>query len=199
MRGRRETLSQLRKPPPRTPTIDGSLPRGEREPGADDRRGLAAWLRGAFSDNLGLKLLSLILAATVYLLVNSDEHREINARVRVAYVLPPDKALVSERVDEVRVTIRGPWRRLKRFDEREIDRIDVDLTDVQGGEVPITPEMINVPRGLEITSIEPPVVRVAFEDLATKQVPVVPSFAGRPMHGYQIVDNRSVIDPPRVT
>src|SRR5688500_8987503 len=144
MRGRRETLSQLRKPPPRTPTIDGSLPRGEREPGADDRRGLAAWLRGAFSDNLGLKLLSLILAATVYLLVNSDEHREINARVRVAYVLPPDKALVSERVDEVRVTIRGPWRRIKRFDEREIDRIDVDLTGVvSGGEVTITPDMID--------------------------------------------------------
>jgi len=196
---RPETLSALRRPPPRVNTIDGGLPSGEAERFGGRGRGPGTWLRSALTENLGLKLLSMILALTVYLLVNSDEHREINARVRVAYVLPPDKALVSERVDEVRVTIRGPWRRLKRFDEREIDRIEVDLTHVRGGEVPITPSMIDVPRGLEIISIEPKVVRIAFEDIATKQVAVVPSFAGRPMHGYETVPNRSVIDPPMIT
>lgn len=183
MKDRRDTLAALAEPARDAP-----------------RRTLGGRIRGAFADNLPLKLLSIILALTVYLLVNTDESREINARVRVAYVLPADKALVSERVDEVRVTIRGPWRRIKRFDEREIDRIDVDLTGVaSGGEVTITPEMIEVPRGLEITSIEPRVVRVAFEDIATKQVPVVPSFAGRPLHGYHVVPHRTSVDPPTVT
>jgi YbbR domain-containing protein len=160
-----------------------------------ERRRLGARLRGAFLDHLGLKALSFILAVTVYLLINTDEQREISARVRVAYVLPPGKALVSERVDEVRVAIRGPWRRIKRFDEREIDRIDLDLSNVPPGELAITPDMIRVPRGLEITAIEPRVVRVAFEDLATRQVAVTPSFAGRPLRGYQVAHGSSRVAP----
>lgn len=197
---RRDTISMLGRGPGRRTTTETRAvvppPERDREP---ERRGVGAWLRGAFLDNVGIKLLSLILALTVYLLVNTDEHREINARVRVAYVLPPDKALVSERVDEVRVTIRGRWRRIKQFDEREIDRIDLDLTEVTGGEVAITPDMIDLPRGLEITSIHPQVIRVAFEELAQKQVPVVPSFAGRPLQGYQVVATRSKVDPPMIT
>lgn len=194
MRGRRETVSAIRKAQ-RPPTVAEALgPRPE-----ERKAGAAAWLRGAFADNLGLKLLALILALTVYLLVNTDEQREINARVRVAFLLPADKVLVSERVDEVRVTVRGPWRRIKRFDEREIDRIDLDLTHVTGGEIAIDPEMIDLPRGLEITSIEPRVIRVAFEDAAQKQVPVIPTFAGRPLYGYQVVESRTTTDPPTVT
>lgn len=163
------------------------------------RRGLGGRLRGALVDNAGLKIVSVILALTVYLLVNTDEYREINARVSVAYVLPSDKALVSERIDEVQVTIRGPWRRIKRFDEREIDRITLDLTDVAGGEVAITRDMIDLPRGLEITSIQPRVVRVAFEDVETKQVPVREQLAGRPLHGYHVIAGRTRVAPAQVT
>ena len=167
-----------------------------REPG---RRGVGGFLKGALVDNAGLKVLALILALTVYLLVNTDEKREINARVRVAYVLPPGKALVSQRIDEVRITIRGPWRHIRRFDEREIDRIDLDLTHVPDGEVAITPEMIHLPRGLEITSIQPSVIRVAFEDIEQKAVPVQPTIAGRAKHGYIVLPNRTAADPPMVT
>jgi YbbR domain-containing protein len=177
------TISAMRTDPDRRP------------PG---RAGVGGWLRGALVDNIGLKALALILALTVYLLVNTDESREINARIRVAYDLPPGKALVSQRIDEVRVTIRGPWRRIKRFDEREIDRIDLDLRRATGGEVAITPDMISLPRGLELTSIEPRVIRVAFEEIGVKRVPVRPEFAGRALHGYEVVTGRTLIDPPVV-
>ena len=199
MRDRPETLSSLGRGPGRLrSTAEQRIP-DPLDPPPDRRGGAGAWIRGALLDNPGLKLLSLILALTVYLLVNTDEHREINARVRVAYVLPPDKALVSERIDEVRVTIRGRWRRIKQFDEREIDRIDVDLTNVTGGEVAITPDMIDLPRGLEITSIHPQVIRVAFEEIATKQVQVLPTFGGRPLQGYQVVPTRTSVKPPMIT
>ncbi|MCA9673810.1 MAG: hypothetical protein H6708_24920 [Kofleriaceae bacterium] len=162
------------------------------------RTGLGGWLKGALTDNLGLKFLSLVLALTVFLLVNTDEDREIRARVHVAYSLPADKVLVSERVDEVKVTIRGPWRRIKRFDEREIDRISIDLTRAQGGEIAITPDMIDLPRGLEIVSIEPKVIRVAFEDLAVARVEVHPEWGGRPLHGYQVAENLVKVEPATV-
>src|SRR5262245_14540089 len=106
-------------------------------PQPEDRgKWLRFHLRQAFLGNLGLKFLSLVLALTVFLLFNTDREREISARVGVSYTLPGDRVLVSERLTEVRVGLRGPWRKLRRFDERSIDRIDIDLRNAKDGEVP---------------------------------------------------------------
>ena len=147
---------------------------------------LLSFLREAALTNLGLKLLSLILALTVFLLVNSDRDREITLHVGVSYTLPEDKVLVSERLPEVRVTVRGPWRLLRRFDEREVDRVNLDLTRASGGDVPITTDMVRVPSGLSVVSISPRSFRAAFEKRADKTVPVTVAASGRPLHGYTV-------------
>jgi len=191
---RLETVSALGRAPARTGRIEPPpLPPEDQSPWARVR----SLLRGAFLENLILKFVSMVLALTVFILVNTDREREIVARVGVSYTVPEDKVLVSERIDEVRVTVQGPWRRIKRFDEREIDRIHLDLSHVQGGEVLITPDMIQLPQGLHITSVTPRVLRVAFEKRATKDVDVAPVLAGRPLHGYIVTGTQ--VDPPRVT
>ena len=156
-------------------------------------------LRGIFVEHLGLKILAALLTATVFLLVGTDEQREITARVGVAYVLPDGKVLVSERVDEIKVTIKGPWRRIKRFDERELDRITLDVSQVRGGEVPIETDQIKVPDGLAVTSVSPPAVLVAFENRIEREVEVAPSLSGRPVLGYAVVVGEIRVDPRRVT
>ncbi|MEZ4404777.1 MAG: CdaR family protein [Kofleriaceae bacterium] len=155
-------------------------------------------LRRVFVEHLGVKVLALVLTATVFLLVGSDEQREITARVGVAYVLPDGKVLVSERIDEVKVTIKGPWRRIKRFDERELDRITLDVTKVRGGELPLTPDMVTVPDGLTVTSITPQSVVVAFENRIEREVDVAASLIGRPELGYAVVASEVSVDPRRV-
>jgi YbbR domain-containing protein len=146
-----------------------------------------AWLRGALLDNVGLKFVSLVLALTVFILVNTGQDREIVARVGVSYTqLPPDEQLVSDRIEAVRITVRGPWNRIRHFDERELDRIDLDLSHVQGGEVAITPDMIKLPSGLTLTSVTPRFVRVQFERYRDRPVAVEPVFTGEPTHGYTI-------------
>ncbi len=158
----------------------------------------AGWLKAVFVEHLGLKVLAALLTATVFLLVGSDEPREITARVGVAYVLPAGKVLVSERIDEVKVTIKGPWRRIKRFDERELDRITLDVTKVRGGEVPIGPGLIDVPDGLEVTSVTPAAVVVAFENRVEREVDVAPSLVGQPEAGYAVVLGDVRVEPRRV-
>lgn len=160
-------------------------------------RRLAGWLRAAATDNLGLKVLSLILALTVYLLVNSDRHHEITLHVGTSFTLPEDKVLVSERLPEVRVTVRGPWRRLRRLDEREIDRVNFDLSRVSGGEVPITPDLVRVPNGLTVVDISPHSLRVAFEKRVEKEVAVAVATGGRPLHGFVVTSVSA--HPPVVT
>jgi hypothetical protein len=162
-------------------------PRGRNAPPPEPLgRRLLEGLREAAFTNLGLKLLSLILALTVFLLVNSDRDREITLPVGVSYTLPDDKVLVSERIPEMRVTVRGPWRRLRRFDERELDRVNLDLTRVSGGDVPISNDMVRVPSGLSVVSVSPRSFRVAFEKRVDKTVAVTVPTSGRPLHGFVV-------------
>lgn len=157
-----------------------------------------AWLRGALVDHLPVKALALVLTLTVFLLVGSDEDREIAVQVGVSYVLPEGKVMVSEPVDSVRVTIKGPWRRIKRFDEREIDRITVDLSRVVAGEVAIPRDAVRLPSGLSLTSITPRSIRVAFEKRVDKEVEVVAALVGHTSHGFAVAADRLTIEPPRV-
>jgi YbbR domain-containing protein len=160
------------------------------EPAPVERFGIRKFIHGALFDNLGLKFLSMVLAITVFLLVNTDRDREISARVGVSYTLPDDKVLVSDRLDEVRISIKGPWQRLRRFDERELERINIDLRRAQSGDVYITPDMVTLPSGLRVTQISPRTIRVAFDRRVEKIVEVVPELVGRPMHGYMVTEVR---------
>jgi YbbR domain-containing protein len=192
VRKRSETIGSFgRSPARRAPASQpAGRPPGGRPP-ADlppERGWLRRWVHGALFDNIGLKALSLILAITVFLLVNTDRDREITARVGVAYTLPDDRVLVSERLDEVRVTIKGRWQRLRKFDERSLDRITIDLRRAPSGDVPITTDMLDLPPGLTVTSITPKSVRVLFDRRVEKIVELTPQLAGRPMHGYFVAE-----------
>jgi YbbR domain-containing protein len=169
-------------PPPSRPPVDP--PR--------ERFGIRKFIHDALFENLGLKFLSMVLAITVFLLVNTDRDREISARVGVSYTLPDDKVLVSDRLDEVRVSIKGPWQRLRRFDERELERINIDLRRAQSGDVYITPDMVSLPSGLRVTSISPRTVRVVFDRRLEKLVEIQPSLVGRPMHGYVVSEVKPI-------
>jgi YbbR domain-containing protein len=153
-----------------------------------ERGPVRGWLRSAMFDNVGLKFLSMVLAVTVFLLVNTDRDREITARVGVSYTLPEDKVLVSERIDEVRVTVKGSWRRLRKFDEREVDRVNLDLRRASSGEIAITNDMIHLPSGVVVTSINPRAVRILFDKRVDKVVEVTPTITGRPQHGYVVAE-----------
>jgi YbbR domain-containing protein len=150
------------------------------------------WIRGALLDNIGIKFLSLVLAATVFLLVNTDKEREIRVRAFLEYKYPADKVLISDRLDEVTVTVKGPWRRLRNFDERELNRITLDLSTAPTGEVQITEDLVSLPPGLSVVSIAPRAVRVAFDKRVEKTVEVTPVTTGRPQRGY-IVSEQKVV------
>jgi hypothetical protein len=199
-RKKSESISPLGRAPARssgTRLPSYVTPAPPKPPGEDPDGG--RWrhhLREAFLGNLGLKFLSLVLALTVFLLVNTDREREGVARVGVSYVVPDDRVLVSQRLDELRVGIRGPSRQVRRYENREVDRVELDLRTLADGEITITPSMIQLPPGLSLTTISPRTVRVAFEERVERPVEVIPTVAGRPKHGYVV--GRLTMDPATV-
>jgi len=166
------------------------IPVAPEPPPPPERSALRRGLRGAMFDNIGLKFLSMVLAVTVFLLVNTDKDREVTVHVGVTYMLPQDKVLVSERLDEVRVTVKGSWRRLRKLDERELDRINLDLRRAPSGEMTLSNDMIHVPAGVTVTSINPRTVHVAFQKRVDKVVEVAPLVTGRPQHGYVVAETK---------
>src|SRR4051794_10547678 len=87
----------------------------------------------ALVDELPLKIVSMVIAVTLFVIVRSDKDAATGAYVKVIYTLPTDRVLVSDPVGEVRVGVRGSWTRLQRFDERALDPIRVDLKDAHDG------------------------------------------------------------------
>ena len=197
MRQRSQTIGTLGRAPARQgrePSIPPkTTPTPTPSPGPEpERGGVRRFLHGAFAENLGLKFLSMVLAITVFLLVSDDKPTEMTVRIPVAYTLPDDKVLVSERLDEVRVVVKGASRRLRKLDERELGSIMIDLRNAPNGEIAITPDMVTTPAGLSIASVSPRSMRVMFDKRTEKLVEVQPAVAGRPQHGYITVEIKPV-------
>ncbi|HEY7954606.1 MAG: YbbR-like domain-containing protein [Polyangia bacterium] len=150
----------------------------------------------AMLDEIPLKVVSLVIAVTLFVIVRSDKDAATGAFVKVIYALPEDEVLVSDPVGEVRVGVRGPWTRLQRFDEHALEPIRVDLSKAEDGLVHFDESMIKLPVGLQIASITPSEVRVKFEPRAHREVPIQPILDGEPAEGFRV--NRVSADPQTV-
>ena len=73
MRPRSQTIGTLGRVPARAITPRPTIPTPPPERGGGGA--IRGWLRGAMLDNVGLKFLSMVLAVTVFLLVNLQLRR----------------------------------------------------------------------------------------------------------------------------
>lgn len=144
------------------------------------------WLRGALLNNLALKIVSLILAIGLFVVINTSEERVINVWHDVNYTQPDDRVLMSEPVAKVRLTIQGSWRRIRRFDERELAPIKVDLANLQGSEYTFSQEDIHLPKGLQLLAVDPPSIRLDYEPKVSKVLTVIATPTGQLRPGYTL-------------
>ncbi len=138
-----------------------------------------------FTEELPIKLLSMVLAVTLFVLVRNDKDATSGAYVKIIYTLPEDRVLVSDPVPEVKVSVRGPWTKLQHLD-RTLEPIRIDLTGVHSSEVHIDEDQVKVPNGVRVASIVPSEIHVEFEPRVVREVPVQPILEGQPAEGYRV-------------
>jgi hypothetical protein len=161
---------------------------GARPPSPGGGRAVLRWIRDAFLDNLAIKFVALVLSLTVFILVHSDEQAVAGATVEVSYTLPPGKILTSEPIEQLKITVRGSRRRIKRFDPATLGRVNIDLRGRGDGQLAFEPGMIDgLPEGLELVSISPPGMLVELADRVERLVPVVVETIGQPARGYRVI------------
>jgi hypothetical protein len=140
--------------------------------------------------NLGWKLLSLILAAIVWITI----HREpiifsvLPAPVQFRNV-PANLESSSDIVESVDIETRGPAELLRSLSEKKV-AVVLDFSSVrEPGERTFTIERkdTNLPRGVELVRIIPSQLRFVFERRIVRKVHVDPQVSGVLPSGLHIV------------
>ncbi|MBI2822246.1 MAG: YbbR-like domain-containing protein [Acidobacteria bacterium] len=156
-------------------------------------------LRGLLFDNLGLKLVSLLLALLLWFSVSSEQVYERTVSVPVEFLNIPASLEISNdytRTLDVQITAR----RGGLFSSGNVAMsAQVNLQDAGVGEriVPITEADIRKPDTVVVLNITPSRIALVLERTSTKLVPVDPQIVGTPAPGYQVMRVQAI--PPEIT
>lgn len=164
----------------------------EREPTALSalrRAALAIW-RG-FTRDVGLKLLSVVMAFGLWFFVNAAE-RDTEQAFQVAvelHNLPPDLILISPPIDFVDLRVTGPRTLLARIDPDRLT-IPLDLSGVRPGPAVfrLRTDTLNLPRGVNIVRLTPSEVTLQFARRISRKVPVRVAFQGKPPTDLRVTE-----------
>ncbi len=138
--------------------------------------------------NLGLKFLSLCIAALLWLIVAGERFVESVMRAPVEMQnLPEGLELVGNPPDTVEVRLRGPSGALSRMAAGDMSAV-IDLGTARPGRrlFHITQANVNIPYGMEVVQVGPATLTMEFEMSGVRMVPVEPDVEGHPPAGYEV-------------
>jgi YbbR domain-containing protein len=148
--------------------------------------------------NVGLKFLSICIAALLWLIVAGDRVVERALRVPVEYQnLPAGLEIVGDPVDTVEVRLRGSSGALARLAPSDTSAV-VDLRSARPGRrlFHLTAAHVKVPYGMDVVQVAPATLPIQFENSGVRVLQVRPSIEGRPAPGFEVVGVTS--DPATV-
>ncbi|MGH7984813.1 MAG: CdaR family protein [Candidatus Binataceae bacterium] len=164
------------------------------------RRLRPAALINHFRRNLGLRLLSLLLAIGLWIFVNAGQHGAmISLQVPVSYrELPAGYVITNPHPDFVKIQASGPRTLLSLIDPSRLT-VRLDLTSVGIGQASfkLSPDSFNVPRQTNVTSISPSQIVLDIDRIVTRDVPVRLYVTGKPATGYKV--SSISLAPPTAT
>jgi YbbR domain-containing protein len=118
-----------------------------------------------FIQNLGLKVISVLLAIGLWFTVARSPVAEVEINVPIVFQRVPEKLEIqSLNVAEAQIRVRGPERLVSRLRSTDLSA-HVDLATVVAGSrtFDLTPESVRVPEGLEVVQVHPAHVTVIME------------------------------------
>ena len=137
-------------------------------------------------ENLGLKLLSVVLAVFLWAVVLGEQKVDVTLTVPLEIKdLPRDLILVNEPPDSLEVRLRGPKTLVTTLASREVVLEGLPKNFVEGENViTIRSEAVRVPRGIEVVEVTPHRVRVVLDAMAVRELEVSPRIEGAPAKGF---------------
>lgn len=142
---------------------------------------MKSWL-----SRLGTAVLSLMLAGLVWVVaVQQDYPRQVFAQpITVSRSgLPEDLTVFGDILSEVRIEVRAPKARWANLQSRDFTAW-VDLSNLDAGEYDVPVQVLPPDPQVQVTAVNPPVIRVRLEALRQRSLPVQVNIMDAPAHGY---------------
>jgi YbbR domain-containing protein len=140
--------------------------------------------------NIGIKIVSVILACVVWFIVSAPRRGRVRERIVTASLslvgVPSDLMITTDIPSSVSVRVRGRVQELRALASQSLEA-SADLSQIdRSGEVEITirPQHINTPEEIEVVSIQPNKVRFRIEQVRQSAVAIRPFLDGDPPSGY---------------
>jgi YbbR domain-containing protein len=148
--------------------------------------------------NIGLKVVSIGLAALLWLVVSGEQLVERALRIPLEFTnLPSQLEIVGDPPDIVDVRVRGSSGALSRISTGELVAV-LDLRAARAGQrlFHLGGSDVRSPFGIEVVQVTPSSISMRFEPSATKRVPVLPGTEGEPAPGFVV--GTATADPATV-
>jgi len=160
-----------------------------------------AFLKEAFTENVGLKALALSFAIGLFAVLYGRQDEQ-QRTVPVPIVLRPPvegsaRELMTQIPASIHVTLRGPARALDRLVQEGILPLEIDLRQANLEQIVFNETMFSLPPETKVTFIDPSSIDLDWEDLVARQIPVQSSVSGQPAGGF-VVKGEPECEPSQV-
>ena len=138
--------------------------------------------------HLGLKCLSVGVAALLWFLISGQQIAERALRIPLEYSnLPTGLEMTGDTPMVVDVRVRGSAPAVSRMAAGELVAV-LDVGSAKPGHrlFHLTTADVRTPFGIEVVTVTPSSVALNVEPSAAKMVPVVPAIEGDPAPGFQV-------------
>ena len=144
-------------------------------------------------------LVSMALAFCLWLSLAGLETSLVDFTVGLRlHSLPDNLALKGEMPKSLTLRVRANAAQMRFLSDRALS-LPLDLSQAKEGynSFPVRPDLLNLPRGVEVVEVNPGVIEFEVLELSQKEVPVKPRVTGRPAPGF-LLENL-VLEPAAVT
>lgn len=141
-----------------------------------------------FVHNIGLKLVSLLLAIGLWMAVARSPVAEVEMRVPIEFHnLPDNLEIDSASFTEAQIRVRGSERVIHQLQAADL-HAEIDLASVRPGErtFDLTSRQVRVPQDLEVVQIIPGQFHLSFDNRETRTVEVRPRVTGNFASGMRV-------------
>ncbi len=160
---------------------------------------ISAFWRSALFDNVGLKIVSMLCALSIYAFIHGAETVQRTFSVGVVSVMPPDAAnrqLRTPLPTEVGVTVRGPRTELDRMTAGDLGSLKLDLRTGHETKIDLDPEALSIPAGVKVEQMFPASINVRWDDVVNSKIKVQVTRTGELEPGFVV--QGTLVDPEAV-
>lgn len=143
-------------------------------------------VKGALTENIGLKAISLVAAVLLFGAIRGGEDAEKSIDVDVVTLVPApqsDRVLVADVPDEVEVVIHGPRSLVGGLRDEDIPPVQADLRTTKARSFDFEASLFQIPAGVRIRSINPASFPIVWEPRRERRLRIVASIRGEPRPG----------------